>query len=53
MDDPFLLVQFYPDLVLVAVQAERQPHDAIELRNASTNTGGAHPLAEAEQRRFG
>jgi len=54
MDAQFVLAQLDADLVEVAaVQAERQPHDAVELLLACADAGGAHPLTEAEQRRFG
>jgi hypothetical protein len=54
MDAPLVLSQLDADLVEVAaVQAESQPHDAVELRVACADAGGAHPLTEAEQRRFG
>jgi|GEM_PF-1796922 hypothetical protein len=51
--DPFVLAQLDADLVVVAVQAERQPHDAVELQLARADSGWAHSLTEAEQRRFG
>ena len=51
--DPFVLAQLDADLVVLAVQAERQPHDAVELQLACSNSGRAHSLTEAEQRRFG
>jgi hypothetical protein len=49
----FVVAQLDADLVAVAVHAEREPHDPVELRLARADTGRAHPLTEAEQRRFG